>query len=51
MKTSAWHHLEDDKEKDATSNHSRTVVINTKTLVVRSEETGAANENPTKYLY
>jgi hypothetical protein len=51
MKTSAWHHLEDDKEEDTTSNHSRTMIISAKTSVIRSEETGAIHESPTKYPY
>lgn len=40
--TSAWHHDEQsDKEDDAGSNHSQTMIINTKTSIYRSEETGA----------
>jgi hypothetical protein len=42
--TSAWHHDEasSDKEDDQGSNHSQTMIINTKTSVYRSEETAAA---------
>jgi len=38
--TSAWHHDEasSDKEDDAGSNHSQTMIINTKTSIYRSEE-------------
>jgi hypothetical protein len=40
--TSAWHHDEQsDKEDDQGSNHSQTMIINTKTSIYRSEETGA----------
>jgi hypothetical protein len=41
--TSAWHHDEasSDKEDDQGSNHSQTMIINTKTSVYRSEETAA----------
>ena len=51
MRTKAWHHLEDDKDEDAVSNHSRTMIINAKTSVYQSEEIAAASEDSTKYPY
>lgn len=39
--TMAWHndeHAESDRDADASSNHSQTMIINTKTSVYRSEE-------------
>lgn len=39
--TSAWHpeeHPEEERDEDASSNHSQTMIINTKTSVYRSEE-------------
>jgi hypothetical protein len=40
--TSAWHHDEQsDKEDDTGSNHSQTMIINTKTSIYRSEENSA----------
>lgn len=39
--TAAWHHdeaVESDRDADAGSNHSQTMIINTKTSVYRSEE-------------
>lgn len=39
--TSAWHpedHPDSERDEDASSNHSQTMIINTKTSVYRSEE-------------
>ena len=39
--TSAWHpesHPDEERDEDASSNHSQTMIINTKTSVYRSEE-------------
>lgn len=38
--TSAWHQ-DEDRDEDASSNHSQTMIINTKTSVYRSEENAA----------
>jgi hypothetical protein len=43
--TSAWHQDEhaDDRDEDASSNHSQTMIINTKTSVFRSEESAKSD--------
>ena len=44
--TSAWHpedHPEEERDEDASSNHSQTMIINTKTSVIRSEESIKSN--------
>ena len=44
--TSAWHpedHPEEERDEDASSNHSQTMIINTKTSVYRSEESVKSN--------
>ena len=36
--TKAWHHLEDDRNNDTGSNHSRTMIIDAKTSIYNCEE-------------
>ena len=50
-RTKAWHHLKDDTEEDAISQHSRTMIISTKTSVYQSEEAAGTSVDSTKYPY